>query len=163
MAKEIVIPNPRINSIEQEYRRYSFESDSYRRFFFDCLKQHQITPKKYPKAVDLFAGDGSLAAFLKEKGWQEGNITCVDNTISPTPLVDGAEWLYWDLRSLSRFVQTGEPIPPEIQSLAHSFDVVVMSQSYLDSTDNEGTLCRYFVRPGGFVLSMSEYGIIENP
>jgi hypothetical protein len=151
-SPEIVIANPRLNT--DSYRRWSYGSDP--EGFRSVLAIKGITPISHPKAVDLCAGDGSFARMLVENGWNEEDITCVDRFHTTTPLVSQSTWLYWDLRALASAVMQQLPIPTEVASYRHQFDVAVLMQGEKMDWGEEDIVCEYLVRPGGYIHTLSK-------
>ncbi len=74
---DIVIDKPRLNEMGI-FASYS-HNDSLISHALDTQRQKAgITPHDFPRAVDLCAGDGSLARYLVDRGWDPKNITCID-------------------------------------------------------------------------------------
>ena len=152
---EIIIPDPEINT--NPWRRYTYSSEGIRLLIPSQLSHEGITPQTHPQVVDLCAGDGSIARILADNGWSLSIITCIDKLVSPTPLVEGVRWLYWDLRELAKSVIGDVSLPTEVVKKRNSFDVVCLwSGIDEDETKNIGWLerkiiCDFFVKPTGYI------------
>ena len=143
---ELIIENPVNNG--NFYRRYAFESLHFRPNFYRFLDLKEITPKTHPKVVDLCAGDGSISKLLTDKGWNPRDLTCVDLYKSPTPLVNGVTWRYWDLEELADHLKILRDIPAQILDLQNTFDFVVLWNGFL-RRETETSVCKFFVRLDG--------------
>src|SRR3989344_9234795 len=127
MSREIVVSNPGPN-------KDAFSSWSYPGGKFILEPQFEIkkiTPVTHPKVADLCAGDGSVARILKEMGWKEEDILCIDEARSTTPLVEHVAWKYWNLSELGYALRGDKVISPEIQQHKGRFDMVLMFQGYI--------------------------------
>ena len=115
------------------------------------FNEHGITPETHPKAVDLYAGDGSLAKILVKNGWQEENMTCIDMSRSHSPLVRKANWLFWNLDSLDEALQSGVKIPTEVSQTSGQFDISLI---YATPMSKEGleTIGNFFTKRGGYIV-----------
>lgn len=153
--REIIISDVRVTTEDQYYRRFSMGRDS-QEHIVEQLRVYGITPHTHPKAIDLFAGDGSVAAILKSVGWSEKNISCVDKYFTPTPLVEGVTWYYWNLAELGAAIVFHDEIPADIQRLRNTFDIAISRFGDTEEIALQGlglTLCTYFVRRNGYVLT----------
>lgn len=115
------------------------------------LRIKKITPHNHPFAADVFAGDGSMAYLLNREGWNPSNITCIDRAISRRPLVDGVNWLYWDIYKLDEALHGSYQLPPEVEMYRGRFDLVMSLQS--QCLDSGITVCSFLVKPGGQILT----------
>lgn len=143
---ELIIENPVIN--DDFYRRYAYEDSRFRSTFGEWLCRREITPKVYPRVLDLCAGDGSISKILVNHGWDPKNMTCVDRHKSPTPLIKGATWRYWDLEVLADYLNERREIPEEILEYKNVYDLVVLWNGFLRKT-TEIAVCKFFVRSEG--------------
>lgn len=151
----IIINEPYPNV--DRHRRYSEGSSSVQgRWIVDLVESGEVTPEAFPKAIDLFAGDGSWARRLTQHGWIPEDITCVDIYESPTPLVQGVIWKYMDLLALWRAIKNNVVLPKEVQDLEGKWDLTTMSYGaglYEDGDrDSELIISNFFTRPGGVML-----------
>lgn len=147
MIKEIVRSNPDVSIVPQGARRWNYHKTTEVGTFYDALQKEGITTETHPLALDLATGDGTYARLLVDRGWNPANITCVDYSQSPTPLVRGCTWLYWDLVELYESLRRNATrFPREIANLRGSFDLVIFQGCYIP----EGGICDFFVRPNGY-------------
>lgn len=151
---EIEIHEPQENPNELRYRRYSLMDKETGEILAEELKEKGITPDKFPKAVDLAAGDGSLAAVLKRLGWKGKDITCIDQFESPTPISRDFNWEYVNLSNLASAVDLGDKLPPDIEKMRGKFDVVTMSLAFLGSEKAEEKVCEFFAKPKSFIFHL---------
>jgi hypothetical protein len=147
---EIVIAEPAIN--HDNYRSYAYEDSTFRSVFQTGLDRRGINPATHPMALDLCAGDGSLARILVDKNWDFGNITCVDRFRTTTPLQEGVNWRYWDLKSLGYSIIDGKELPEEILNFQHKFDVVLLWNGNFTKEVDEA-VCRFFAHQGSIIFS----------
>ena len=152
MMHEIIITGPIPNPVEPKYRQISYnEPTGYIRAMID---NELITKRTHPHVIDLFSGDAGVARILRDLGWQESDILCVDRHISPTPLLTGVTWKYWDLSELARSLKNSENIPSEIMKLRATFDITIAMTGESVSFLQTGLLvCNYFIRKGGYILT----------
>ncbi|MDO8619386.1 MAG: hypothetical protein Q7R49_05605 [Candidatus Daviesbacteria bacterium] len=150
---DIIIDNPRINTDERRGFSYSRDKSGIKLLSL-ALESKDITPSSHPTAADLCAGDGSWARMLLDHGWDESNLTCIDSAKSPTPLVPGANWLYWDLEALSTRLFLKKSLPEEILSKQHTFDIVFTLYTPLTRISEE-TMGIFLIRPGGYIFNHS--------
>ena len=147
------IENPQLNPEEVRYRRWSYlvKDGMDRRWLIDKLERNSVTPVKHQKVCDLCSGDGSIPAILVDNGWKPGQITCIDQFKSPEPLVEGVDWKYLDISLLVWAIRRGAEIPEDLKKLQHSFDLVTLFQSHA-GMDIDAEACKYFAKPGGYIL-----------
>jgi len=134
-----------------EIEEYGFEE----RRLSKVITEGTISPERFPLAVDLFAGDGSWARRLIDRGWAAENITCIDIAKTETPLVDGVNWLYLDLAVLARVTDRGH-LYGQVDQLRGRFDLAFMSYGALSAYRALGTadnLCGFFIRKGGIAYA----------
>lgn len=148
---EIVIPYPELSM--RQLTDYSYRDSEVHEVFRHLLKQRGLTPTTHPRTVDLYAGAGSFARLFVDNGWDETNMVCIDKFHPPTPLVPKATWLYWDLDELGEAIVLGEPLPQQVISYQHQFDIAVLRNGGLLPREIKDTLCEYFVRPEGYILT----------
>lgn len=147
---EILIPNPKIN--KDKNRAYSYKDPEIMSVISDQIKCFHVSFTTHPRLVDLCSGDGSIAQMMTELGWQPKNITCIDQCVSPTPVVQGVHWEYMDLKNLAFTIRRNEPLPPQVEQYRRAFDVVTEWLGYADPRDF-ADLYRFFARQGGFILN----------
>ena len=119
--------------------------------FPKAFSRYHVTPATHPRVVDLFTGDGSIAKMIMNMGWQPDNITCIDQCISPTPVVQGVHWEYMYLHSLAHALKYHLAIPSKVEHYRHAFDVVMEWLGYGDPKDI-AILYKFFARPGGYIF-----------
>jgi len=113
-----------------------------------------VTAQAYPRLIDIFSGDATVARVAHDLGWRTSNILCVDMYISTTPLLKGVRWKYWDLSRLAWALRNSGDIPKEVTNLKESFDIAISQYGESNSLVPIGLpLCRYFVRKGGYILT----------
>ena len=153
MAREIIINSPRLNPDYLASRTYQYDQS----LVANKIVGADISPVTHPKAIDLFAGNGSVARLLSEGEWKEENIVCVDLCQPKNPLVERAQWCYWDLIQLLKAISHPESIPEEISQFRRCFDIVAIAQGPITSSDVE-VLGGYFKSKDGVIIPIG-YGI----
>ena len=145
--KEIVIFHPQENTDPLRSFSLTHSGLSSRRFNEFCVAQ-RITPATHPTACDLFAGQGEMSLILKDHGWDSRNITCIDlcHPNSDGPLVTGAQWLFWDLRELTKAIMRQESLPKAVLENRGKFDLVVMAYNTRLPSDWEHFLTDFFAK-----------------
>ena len=112
------------------------------------LQDKVIDPVRFPRAVDLFAGDGAVAERLIRNGWKAENVTCID-IAKPKSLIADVKWRYLDLTAYASALARGE-IPS-----SEEFDLAFMTYgSYhlpIDS-DKPETFVGSFVKENGIII-----------
>jgi len=145
---------PSINPDDARFRRWSYNvpEGMNRKWILDHLSSSGITPQTHKWVLDLCSGDGSIPAILVEDGgWKPSNITCVDQFKSPSPLVKGFRWKYFNIADVAWALRTGRQIPFRIRRLRHSYDLVTLFQSHA-GMDIDEEACKFFVKPDGHIL-----------
>src|SRR3989344_7331928 len=134
--------DPIINPESRHFRRWTYEVSHGmdRGWISDHLNQVGVSPEFYPNVCDLCSGDGSVAAILVENGWEPSRITCVDQFKSPSPLVVGVNWNYFNITDLVWALRNGQEIPDDISRLRNLFDLVTLFQGYA-GMDIDGAAC----------------------
>ncbi len=147
---KVTIENPELNPIDQGLRRWTYElGNRTKKRFVEHLKEDGVTPLTHPKAIDLCAGDGSMAQILIENGWSPKNITCVDQFVTKTPLADGAKWKYINLGALASSLKIEEDLEPEIVQMKGNYDIVTLVQGHMGRVE-EQAIVKFFTKPNGF-------------
>jgi hypothetical protein len=162
MSREILIDSPAENNdiwrrftsgvplVGTEAARFATEDSQLDQWLADGL----IDPVRFPRAVDLFAGDGSWAHRLVERGWKAEDVTCIDMARTNTPLVDGVDWVHLDLDLMAQTMMRNERLSAEVNNLRGKFDLAFMSYGrfYMyRGGDVADDLAAFFVRKGGLV------------
>lgn len=161
----IIINSPYRNT--DRYRRYTSPDHTAAPYFAaggdtsydiwipELVKSGKVTAEKFPRAVDLFAGDGSWARRLIDNGWKPENITCIDIYVSPTPLVEGVNWRHMNLVALYEALKKRAILPTEVESLRGGWDLTTMSYGsvlYGGDQYSDKRISRFFTRPKGIML-----------
>jgi hypothetical protein len=149
----IIIENPSHNPDAIDYTQWSYRNPITNSEIIRRLQADGIHPNTHPKAVDLYAGDGSIARILSEQGWNPQDITCIDLYLPNDPLVPNAQWIHLNLDNLYHAQQLDQPLPPEAELLRDQFDAVFMSASYI-GIDHSDKVCEFFVKPDGYILNL---------
>ena len=110
------------------------------------LDNNGISPKKFPNVIDLYSGTGTVAALLKDKGWNSKDITCIDRLDYPNKRIRGAHWVIEDLDVMSDV----------IASMKGKFDAVFALQSPV-SRVRLLTLADFFAKTGGVAILEADY------
>lgn len=147
---EIIIDNPQINS--DKFRRFSQDRRPHRiQAFIQLVKEVKI-PAASLTACDLCCGDGAYAQVLIQMGVPASQVVCVDKCYSPTPMVKGVDWLYWDLEALACSLITKQNLPLEIVKYQHRYDIAVLAQGYIRDKVKQQLICEFFARRGGLIF-----------
>lgn len=167
----IFIQDPRTNI--DAYRRFTspdhlgeefnVRSDSEQdNIFAQLVETKVVTPETYPRALDLYAGDGSWARRFVEHGWDPQNVTCIDRARTETPLVQDARWIYMDLIVLSEFLRQHYRLPSGAEALRHRWDLVASSYGAILAEDpraDQLLLAQFFVRKKGAMIVERDFSV----
>ncbi len=167
----IFIQDPRTNI--DPYRRFTspghlgeefnVRSDSEQdNIFTKLVDSGTIGPEKYPRALDLYAGDGSWARRFVEHGWDPQNVTCIDRDRTETPLVPEARWIYMDLFYLAEFLREHYRLPAGAEALRHRWDLVASSYGAIVAKDpraDQLLLAQFFVRKKGAMIVERDFSV----
>ena len=104
----------------------------------EIIKHYDVTPQKFPKLIDIFAGDAPVAKFFNEQGWTD--ITTADISPSNPQPSFVKKSLSGDLVLLSKQILTNSPDIKDSPFLPyyHQFDILTCFNPL--STDNDGLL-----------------------
>lgn len=156
---KVVIDRPTINMLDECYRRWSYTDCEARKIADQLIEDHNLNPDSHPKVIELCAGDGSVLANLRERGWNPENMTAVDKHISPDALVP-CEWLYADLEKFD--ILLAEKDLKEINDSGlmpyrGQFDAGFLVQGHFmdhgDSWQAARRVTQFFVKEGGPVIT----------
>lgn len=143
------------------HRRYSYDSEDTRESIAALLNSYNITPLSHKSVGDFAAGDGSISAILKEIGWPEIDMVCIDKFQSPTPLLNQVRWVYQDLFQVVHAISSGKEPDNEISQYRRSFDIVAIYQSPFRAWEEE-VLVKYFAsNANAFVLTSWHIGYVS--
>ncbi len=147
------IENPTRNISENLFR---FSTDNKYIVFprlQNLLSSQQITPVDYPRVIDLGSGDGGVAAFLIQLGWENTNITCVDKFVAPYPAVTDVIWQYVDIDNLARELgnEDRNTLDPRLIDLQEQFDLI--TSNFVSINDQHmARLATFLLRPNGIAV-----------
>ncbi len=111
------------------------------------LAKNDVNPASHPTAIDLCAGDGSIARILVDLGWNPDDITCIDLHRSRNPLVTDVRWLHWDLEALLETINDSGPLPGVVEGYKGYFDIAILAQGNMGiGMTGINTLLQFFVR-----------------
>lgn len=77
------------------------------KYIVDILSQLKVTPQKYPKLLDIFAGKAPVAKLLHGLGWTDITTIDIDPSLPHPPFV--RQSLAGDLFELSELIQQKSP------------------------------------------------------
>lgn len=154
----IQIDRPEINPYREQH--FSFKRHTADNFVSFHLKEQAIYPSTHPKVVDLCAGSGGVARILIGKGWKPEGITCIDYFKPERLVVEGVNWVYWDLEELGDALGSGDLLPADVLSFQHAFNLVTIRTGFLGKKGEEGEnmerlVCNFFMDPSGFCIANS--------
>ena len=151
--KLIRIENPPIN--RSDHTSFFLFSDELIDTFKEKLTHNLITPNSYPRVIELFAGDGPVAATLSELGWQD--FTCADQAVSAHPVApQNTVWIYLNLLEVIHRLKNNRDLN-EISDLKHHFDIVTATFSFYNdysrvNSNDLKLLYQFFGRENAFVF-----------
>ncbi len=112
--------------------------------------------------ADVCAGDGSVAKLLVDYGWDARKIICIDRYRSPSPLVGGVTWEYWNVDQLGLALLAEKEIPSCIERYREFFDLVVMMQALGGVGSDSAEAVSYFLcRVGGLAYYSGSFSYFE--
>lgn len=143
------------NPHDQSLRRYFYNSEVSGKSLLRALDRKGITADLFPRVLDVCAGDGSIGALLLSAGWQENRITCIDQYVSPSPLLPEAQWLYYRLE----VPKLQKSIPEELSQLLSYFDLITCFNGSVSVSHDaekkrveEQWFVDFFTKPGGVAI-----------
>ncbi|OGG58094.1 hypothetical protein A3C86_04365 [Candidatus Kaiserbacteria bacterium RIFCSPHIGHO2_02_FULL_49_16] len=153
MRERIVIRSPEQNT---DSRRDNLaHAPEVQQLIIEEMARLGITPQKYPRAIDLAAGNGSFATeILLPQKWQARDITNVDIAIPNPDISPGTRWLYLNLEQLGHTLSSRGELPREILSEQGNHDFG-SEESGFDIHQHIDYLADFFLRKGGVFWTVS--------
>ena len=152
LAEKIEISSPEKNPGLKSIVRYSWMDARALEQLVEIFAKDRVTAENHPAAICCCAGDAPEAVQLKELGWKD--ITCVDKYEPAAPLVDGVRWKYLNLGLLAQALKEGKQLPPGVEAMRESFDVVTMIQGFMafDGYRSQDKVCKFFAKPDAIIF-----------
>ncbi len=149
LAHLIVIKHPTPNPQNEHIIEFTRDERILRKQLIEGLREI-ASPHTYPRALDLFSGNGSVAEFLAEEGWSD--ITGMDQYTPTKILVPGAKWIHWHLSMLALCIHNHYELPADVEKLRSAFDLVMMVQTESHDYYIREQLADFFLKPKGVVF-----------
>ena len=137
---------------------FSTSTDDQKRLL-ETIEQLNITPAKYPRLIDTFCGDQSVANLFEKSGWKSQNILCVD--IGTPEAQPKYQLAHWDLVAVKDAILKGALVPDFLSEYKYKFDIMTAYSPYVDEYLNMMpveellVLANYFLRSGGLLTHKS--------
>lgn len=148
-ANHIIEHEPAINDLDQRFLEYTHSKSDLGKHILKKLDA--FTPQTHPNPIDLYAGNGIVAAILVQKGWGAHNITCIDRCRPTRNLVPGATWIQWNLDMLSLSVKSNYELPTTVLAHKHTYDIVTAMQTAARAGPLS-VISDFFLKPNGVVF-----------
>ena len=151
----ILIENPKVNPELKKLRQWSNIPQT-KKDILEHLSDWEVKPTTHKKAVDICAGDGTVAALLLEAGWRPEYVLCVDQYQSPTPLVpDDIRWEFLDIQALYNALQSDSELPNTVKQHHGQYDLAIalFGDNLIPSAiEVERVICGFFAKESSHIF-----------